>query len=297
MLPVSSPKVNDMSAPTLAIQPLSPHLGAEIRDFDVRDIGRSVATSEISQLLYEHQLLCFRDQQLDPGELLAFTRQFGDPDPHVLQQYSLPGYPDILVISNIVRDGKPIGSTQEGFGWHTDLTYLPLPAAYTVLHGLQVPAEGADTWFASMYKAYDALDAQERERLRSLNGIYSYAKLYSRRKDAPPLTDAQKARTPDVVHPLVRVHPHTGREGMYLNLDDCLGIEGMDAGEGLSLVKRLFEFTVQNFQYVHKWQPNDLLIWDNRGSLHTATPYDMDRHERLIYRLSIQGEKPTAPAA
>ncbi|GAA4337810.1 TauD/TfdA family dioxygenase [Pigmentiphaga soli] len=279
------------------VTPLCPHLGAEIAGLDVRRIGADVSLDAIQALLHEHQLLCFRDQKLEAADVMAFTNSFGLPDPHVLDQYTLPGFRDILVLSNIVRDGKPLGSTQEGFGWHTDLTYLPLPAAYTILYGLVVPPEGADTLFASMYKAYDALDDAERARLRPLMGNYSYAKLYARRDNAPPLTAEQRARTPDVRHPLVRIHPHTGREGMYLNLDDCTGVEGMPAQEGLALIKRLFDFTVENFAYTHKWRANDLLIWDNRGTLHTATPYDKERHQRLVYRTSIQGEAPIAPAA
>lgn len=271
---------------------LSPHLGAEIEGLDVRRIGRDIDPDAVRALLYKKQLLCFRDQDLEAADVMAFTQAFGTPDPHVLEQYTLPGFRDILVLSNIVRDGKPIGSTQEGFGWHTDLTYLPQPAAYTILYGLVVPPEGADTWYASMYAAYDSLPEAERTKLRGLKGKYSYAKLYARRINAPPLTAEQKARTPDVIHPLVRVHPHTGREGMYLNVDDCLGIEGMPAEEGLDLVKKLFAYTVENFGYVHKWHKRDLMIWDNRGSLHSATPYDMKRHERLIYRTTVQGEVP-----
>jgi taurine dioxygenase len=148
-----------------------------------------------------------------------------------------------------------------------------------------------------MYKAYDALDGAERERLRPMRGIYSYSKLYNRRKNATPLTPEQKARTPDVVHPLVRVHPHTGREGMYVNLDDCIGVEGMDPDDGFALIKKLFDFTVDNFSYMHKWKVRDLLIWDNRGTLHSATPYDKERYERLVYRTTVQGEQPIPPSA
>jgi taurine dioxygenase len=277
--------------------PLSASIGAEINSFDVKRIGVDIDTAEVQKLLYEHQLLCFRDQDLQPADLVRFTSLFGPPDPHVLQQYTLPDYPQIFVISNIVENGRPLGSTMDGFGWHTDLTYLPLPAAYTILYGLEVPPEGAETLFASMYKAYDALEEAEKRRLRPLKGVFSYLKLYGMRKNAPPLTSEQRARTPDVVHPLVRVHPHSGREGMYVNRDDCIGVEGMNLDEGIALIQRLFDFTVQNFAYTHRWRVRDLLIWDNRGALHAATPYDMERHRRLVYRTTVQGEKPIAWAA
>lgn len=275
----------------IAVTALSDHLGGEIVDVDARRIGDEISLDAVKSLLFKHQLLCFRDQQMTAQELLDFTRLFGEPDPHVLQQFALPGYPDIVVLSNIVEDGRPLGNRKEGFGWHTDLTYMAQPAAYTILHGLEVPPEGADTLFASLYKAYDTLEEGEKQKLRPLIGRYSYLKLYNARNHKKPMSEEQRARTPDVAHPLVRIHPETGREGMYLNLDDCIGVDGSD-GDGLALVKRLFEYTTENFQYCHRWRSRDLLIWDNRGALHTATPYDMERHRRLIYRTSVRGEVP-----
>ena len=107
--------------------------------------------------------------------------------------------------------------------------------------------------------------------------------------------DAFLMTPPDVEHPLVRVHPHTGREGMYVKLDDCIGIEGMAPEAGFALIKKMFDYTVENFAYTHKWKVRDLLIWDNRGALHAATPYDKERYQRLVYRTTVQGEKPIAP--
>lgn len=276
----------------LDVRPLSDHIGAQIVGFDVRRIGRDVPLPAIETLLYDYQMLCFRDQHLAPEDLLAFTRWFGQPDPHVLQQYTLPGHPEIFVISNIVENGRALGSTMDGFGWHTDLTYMPLPAALTILYGIEVPPDGADTWFASMDRTWESLGEAEKANLRRLRGIYSYLKLYSRRTNAPPLSPEQRARTPDVVHPLVRMHPHTGRETMYINKDDCIGVEGYPPEEGVALVEKLFAATVSNHAYVHKWQAGDLLIWDNRSALHSATPYDMEKYRRLVYRTTVQGEKP-----
>ena len=276
----------------IPVTALGEHLGGETTDLDARRIGSDISLDVVKSLLFEHQLLCFRDQQLTPQELLDFTRLFGKPDPHVLQQFALPGFPDIVVLSNIVENGRPLGNRKEGFGWHTDLTYMAQPAAYTILYALEVPPESGDTLFASLYKAYDTLDEDEKQRLRPLKGRYSYLELYNKRDHAEPLSEEQRASTPDVSHPLVRLHPETGREGMYLNLDDCIGIDGGEDAEGLTLVKRLFDYTINNFQYRHRWRPRDLLIWDNRGALHTATPYDMERHRRLVYRTSVRGEVP-----
>jgi taurine dioxygenase len=276
----------------IQVEPLNEHLGGEINDVDARSIGQEISFNSVKSLLFEHQLLCFRNQDLLPQDVLNFTQLFGETIPHVLQQFALPGFPDIVVLSNIVENGRSIGNRGEGFGWHTDLTYMARPAAYTILYAVEVPPEGGDTLFASMYKAYDSLTEKEKEQLRGRVANYSYLKLYSKRENVEPLTDAQRERTPDVSHPLVRIHPETEREGMYLNLADCIGVEGNDGTSGLDLVSRLFNYTVENFQFRHRWRTGDLLIWDNRGALHTATAYDMERHRRLIYRTSVCGEVP-----
>ena len=270
------------------VRDVSPALGAEITGADA-----IAEAPRIAKLLHEKQLLVFRDQRMDADGLERFTRQFGAPDPHVLTQFALPGHPDIFVISNIVRDGRPLGSREEGFGWHTDLIYFAQPASYTILYALQVPAEGGDTLFASLYRAYDALPEAERARLKTLRARHSYTFMYDKRPGVPPLTPEQRARTPDVLHPLVRVHPDTGREGLYINRETVAGIEGLKEDECRALIARLFDFALQpQFRYAHKWQAGDLVIWDNRGLLHTATPYDMERHQRLLYRMSVRGEVP-----
>jgi taurine dioxygenase len=274
---------------------VSPSLGAEVVGLDVRLIAAQRSLSSIKELLFSRQLIVFRDQLLTPDDLTVFTSHFGAPDPHVLTQYALLGHPDIFVISNIVEDGRPIGSRYEGFGWHTDLSYFSRPAAYTILYGIEVPREGGDTLFSSLYRAYDEMPEQEKDMLRPLRATYSYAQLYYQRPNPVPLTAEQRARTPDVAHPVVRIHPETGREGLYINRDDCVGIVGMTVEDSRMLIDRLFDFVLQSqFQYRHRWRPRDLLIWDNRGALHTATPYELDKHRRLIYRMSVRGEAPIA---
>jgi taurine dioxygenase len=280
------------------IEPLSDVLGAEVTGLDVRATSFGEHFETVQAHLHDHQLLVFREQHLAPADLVAFTRRFGAPEPHVLQQWSLPGCPEIYVLSNIVENGRQVGSTTEGLGWHTDLTYMPFPAAYTILYALEVPHTAGDTLFASLYRAYDTLDENDRQRLRPLIGRFHYEKYYNKRKDMPPLTDEQKAQTPIVHHPLVRIHPYTGREGMYVNRSDCIGVQGMDDAAGVALVERMFEYALEErFQYAHRWKVRDLVIWDNRGLLHRATPYDLVRERRLVWRTSVRGEKPIGYAA
>ena len=206
------------------------------------------------------------------------------------------------MLSNIVEDGKPIGNRREGFGWHTDLTYMPVPPAYTILYALDVPPVGGETLFASLYRAWDTLDDAVRDRPRGLRTVHWYPHMYNKRVGVAPLTEAQLARTPPVTQPVVRLHPATGREGMYLNLGDCVGIEGLDGTAQyatMALIAELYDYTTENFCYRHHWRPGDLLIWDNRGALHTATDYDTERHRRRVWRTSVVGEVPIGwqPAA
>jgi alpha-ketoglutarate-dependent taurine dioxygenase len=280
--------------PGIVVGELSASLGVEVAGLDVRDIEKRRLFDAVRRLLVEKQLIVFKNQTLQPADLEAFTHLFGPADPHVLTEFALAGHPDIFVISNIVENGRPLGSRNEGFGWHTDLIYFEHPAAYTILYALEVPPEGGNTLFASLYRAYDELSEDEKSRLRPLKSIHSYQNMYNQRPNVTPLTPEQIARTPDIAHPLVRIHPETGREGLYLNKETCIGIAGLEPDEGMRLIERLFEFAQQpRFAYSHKWAVHDLVIWDNRGLIHTATPYDVDRYRRLLYRTSVRGERPS----
>jgi taurine dioxygenase len=279
----------------LVVKKLNSYFGGEISGLDVKEIGKSIKLDTVREALHKHQFLCFRNQSLTADELVIFTQKFGNLLPHVLQQFSLEENPNIYVLSNIVVNGRPLGNEREGFGWHTDLTYMLRPPSYTILYGLEVPKEGGDTLFASLYSSWDTLEESVKNKLRGIETIHSYSHLYSKRTGVEPLTESQKALTPNVLQPTVRIHPHTGREGMYLNIGDCTGINGLHGDESnkiMNLIEELYNYTINNFFYTHNWHVRDLLIWDNRGLLHTATDYDSNKHRRLIWRTSVLGEKP-----
>lgn len=276
----------------LTVHPFAAPLGAEASGIDPHDVS-DTDLEAARRALAEHGVLVLRDQRLSPADLVRFSRRFGEIEYHVLDQYWLPEEPEIYVISNIVENGKPIGNPREGFGWHTDLSYMPLPTAYTFLYGLEVPDEGSETLFCTVYPATDALDPALRARLESTTMRHSYAMLHASRPWAPPLTEEQKARSPDVFHPMVRTHPITGRKGVYLGGTTVSVPLGMDETKGRALVDDLFERTTRpEHVYAHKWRRHDLVFWDNRGVMHSATEYDRDRYRRLIHRTSVRGEKP-----
>jgi taurine dioxygenase len=276
----------------LTLHPFDAPLGAEAHGIDPRTIDEADFAA-LRRALADYGVLVLRDQSLTPAELVAFSRRFGELEYHVLDQYWLAEQPEIYVISNIVENGQPIGNPREGFGWHTDLSYMAFPTAYTFLYGLEVPDAGAETLFCTIYPTTDALPDAERARLETITVRHSYAKLHESRPWAAPLTEPQKARSPDVFHPLMRTHPITGRKGVYLGGTTCAFPLDMAEAEGNALIRDLFaDATRPEHVYAHKWRPHDLVFWDNRGVMHSATEYDRERYRRLIHRTSVRGEKP-----
>jgi taurine dioxygenase len=290
--------LSSLSRPWTA-RKLTPHLGAEIPDVDLRDIARAADRQPLVNALTEHGVVVFRDQSLTPDDLMAVSGLLGDFERHVHEQFRMADRPDVYVLSNIVENGKPVGNPKDGFGWHTDQAYIARPTAYTMLYGVETPAEGADTMFTNTFAAFDALPAEKRAWLSDLRQIFSLAYMHELRvKEIGPLTEDQKRRTPDVTHPLIRRHPISGRLSLYVGSSSVRGIVGMPEAEARPLIEELFEHAIKpEFQYVHKWQRRDVVVWDNRGTMHTATEYDRVKYRRLVWRTSMIGEIPLGPMA
>ncbi len=279
---------------------LSEFIGCEVTNFDVQQLSDGPGVDAVKALLDRYHLAVFRDQNLTPEQLLAFTGLLGEIDgSHVQTQFTLPGYPDIYVISNTEKDGRKIGTPMVGNHWHTDWAYKAFPASYTMLYGVEVPSTAPHhTLFASQKRVYDLLTDAEKADLRGRTASYSYEKTHNAKKWHAPVTPEQKAKTPTVSHPMLRIHPHTGKESLYVNRADCLGVSGMSEADGLAFVHGLIERIVEPATiYAHAWQPHDLVILDNRMLLHAATPYDMTGDRRLIHRTTTKGERPIAADA
>jgi len=269
-------------------------IGAEVAAIDVRTMD-DAAFAALDEALVTHQMLAIRDQRLAADDFIAFARRFGAIDLHVLDRYWMPGHPEIYVISNIVEDGRPIGNPREGFGWHTDLNYLANPTAVTLLYALEVPAEGGETLFADTARSFATLPAARQAELRSLRAQHSYRRLHGSRPWLPPMTEAQIARTPDVRHPLVRRHPRADREGLYLCDPSSVSLLMPDGAEARHLQEELLAHMVrEDFVEAHRWRAGDLVLWDNRTLMHTATEYDRERYRRHVWRTSVRGEVPLA---
>lgn len=274
-------------------------IGAEVFDVDLSKGLDEAGFNDAIDALHQNEVIVFRGQKLTTAQQIAFSRRLGDLDVNVRSEFNKDGHPEVLVLSNIQKDGKPIGVVDAGRFWHTDLCYLPRPARATLLYALEVPMNGAeplgDTLFSSMTRAYDALPERMKLRLDGLRAVHSYRYTYEQKarhfKLRPNLEQRGTAwLPPDVVHDVVRRHPATGRKCLYVNEGYTTRIVGLPKDESDALLKELEAHAVlPQFRYTHKWQVGDLLIWDNCAVLHKAVPNYALPQRRLIERTTALG--------
>jgi taurine dioxygenase len=234
---------------------------------------------------------------LPPAAHIAFTRHFGELEVHVLNEYHKAAHPEIFELSNIGPDGKPsaVHPDRGTLFWHTDASFQRIPALATLLYAEQVPTRGGHTMFADMIGAYEALGAAERERYATLRVLHDLN--VSRRKAGyPEMSESQRRAAPPVEQPLVRLHPPTGRKAIYLG-SHGQEIVGLPAVESLGLIERIMNHcTEPRFVYEHVWRAGDLIMWDNRATVHRATEYDTAIEPRVVRRTVLKGELPIAAA-
>lgn len=244
------------------------------------------------------QVLVFRGQKFDAGGFLAFARQFGNPEPHVIDQFHHPEHADILILSNVVKNGEPTGLADAGTYFHTDYSYLDVPARATTLYSIQVPKVGGDTLFANQYAAYDDLPASMKKRLDGLVALHHYGNRddldRKSRTVASVLTEEQEQKMAWVRHEVARKHPITGRTALYAVSGSSFGIEGMPRDEAIDLLDELKKHATQEkYQYRLKYGVGDVVIWDNASLLHSATLIDPN-DARTLWRVTIKEERRTS---
>jgi taurine dioxygenase len=277
-----------------SIRPLKAGFGAEILNLDLTKAGDAELDGVVAAF-HRHGAILLRGQTLKPTALLAFVRRFGEAEGHTLQENTLPGFPNIYVLSNRIVDGRPIGAHNDGVGWHTDYSYKAEPVMSTMLYAVEVPPEGSDTLLADMCAAWDALTPQKQQQLDGLSLHHSYAHFMENRAFGERMTlpEAIKRDNPDVVHPLIRRHPADGRKALWVSTGTVTEVVGMPNPQGLELIDELVEFVTQErFVYRHKWRVGDVLMWDNRCTLHTGTLYDDTKYIREMHRLWVKGDRP-----
>ncbi|HWA60762.1 MAG TPA: TauD/TfdA family dioxygenase [Caulobacteraceae bacterium] len=281
------------TAVDVRVRPLKPGFGAEILDVDLASADRPTLDAVVDTF-HRHGAIMLRGQTMNPTQLVDFIANFGEPEDHTLKEFCVPGHPKVYTLSNRIVDGKPIGAHNDGVGWHTDYSYKPEPVMATMLYAVEVPAEGSDTLLADCVAAWNALSPERQQELEGLVLHHSYQHFMSTREyGARELTDEQKADNPDVFHPLVRTHPADGRKALWPSTGTVIEVMGLPNPQGLDLVQELVDHVTQDrFVHRHKWQVGDILMWDNRCTLHTGTLFDDTRYIREMHRLWVKGDKP-----
>ena len=278
----------------IKIRKLTEHVGAEITDIDLSRPISPQQFEDVNAALVANSVLVFRGQELLPAMHVDFASRFGHLIGHIVKRFSLDDYPEVTLISNVVNDkGEKIGADRAGMVWHSDMSYFKRPMLGSMLYGVECPSQGADTEFASMFAAYDALSPSLRSELETRRGIHDYAWHYATYlTHRTPLTEAEKGEAPPVTHPALRTHPVSGRKAVYLSEGLTRTIEGMEESAGRLRVIEVSQFATQpQFVYRHKWQVGDLVFWDNRSTMHRATEFD-NKHRRLMRRTTVEGDVP-----
>jgi taurine dioxygenase len=289
-MPIAAPT---NAAETVPARQIGPGFVAEITGVDLAKRLEDGAFARILGHFDRHRVLVFRGQQITPRDLADFGARFGPLEVHHLADHLLPDLPQVRIISNAVEDGEEVGAVGAGMYWHSDLSYRPKPALATLLYAVECPSEGGHTLFADMVAVYRALSDQMKARIRGRTTLrdrsYRYNEFYPNR---PPLTPEQVAAVPPVEHAMVRRHPTTGEVALYISAGSCSHVIGMDMDEGRNLLRELEVFATQpQFVYSHQWQEGDLVVWDNRVTLHCATGCP-PQYRRTMYRVQAVGEAP-----
>ena len=281
----------------MTVHPSGKALGAEISSVDLKDLTQTDFKT-IHQAWLDHQVLLFRHQQLTDENLIAFSRRFGDLDHAPVQETGrrfVEGYPELYIVSNVIENGVPIGSLGAGEAtWHTDMSYLEQPPKASMLYALEVPQQGGDTWFASMYKAYESMPDELKQRIQNLkvkhDGTYNSGGYL--RQGVTPVDDP--VTSPGTFHPIVCTHPETGRRGLYLGRRRNAYVAGLPLAESESLLDELWSYaTADSLTWSHPWQAGDAVLWDNRCTMHRRDAFD-PATRRILHRTQIKGE--TRPA-
>jgi taurine dioxygenase len=278
------------------VRPFDAPLGAEVLGLD---LGQPLSDADFLRLHrahLDHHVLVFREQHITAAQQVAFSRRWGVLQRHVLHQFGLYGHPEVLIVSNIIDSGEPIGLGDAGVFWHSDLSYKQRPSLGSFLHAQELPATGGDTLFANQHLAWERLPQTLCTAVAGRRAEHSYLKQYAelqrRSPWRPDLTPTQVAQVPPVAHPIVRTHPENGRPALFVNEHFTTRVLDLPVDESAALLDKLYAHATQPaFVYRHRWQPHDLVFWDNRSVQHLATGCPPEQRRKL-YRTTIEGDIP-----
>jgi len=282
------------AAEAIEVIPTGRALGAEVRGIDLRTLG-DAAFARLIQAWHQYSVVLIRNQWVSDEELIAFSRRLGDLDWAPIQETGrrfVEGLPEIYIVSNVKVNGEPIGSLGDGEAvWHTDMSYLDVPPKASILYSLEVPPVGGNTSFCTMYGIYEALPQRLKDRLSGLkikhDGTYNSGGYV--RQGVTPTDDPRTS--PGAVHPLVCTHPDTGRRMLYLGRRRNAYLIGLSLWESEALLDELWSFVDRpEFAWEHVWRIGDLVLWDNRCTMHRRDAFDSSSR-RVMHRTQVKGEQ------
>jgi len=279
----------------ITIHPLKGALGAQVRGIDMRRPLDAASRETLMNAWMEHLILILPDQKVTDEEHVAFTRFLGEPEIFHQNIIKSKAVREIFRVSNVREDNTlmpPTDPTARQLSlaqfWHTDSSYKTMPCMGSLLHGVEISRTGGETQFTNMYKVMETMPAALRQRIEGRKARHNFEHMHTL-QTLRPLTDAERAAMPPVWHPMVRVHPVTGRESLYISPIYNDQVEGLSGAESLALIAELAEFAGRaEFVYSHRWEPDDVMMWDNRCTMHQVTAFDpMER--RVMHRTTIVG--------
>jgi alpha-ketoglutarate-dependent taurine dioxygenase len=285
---------------SLTITPLNPVLGAEVTGIDLAGPLDATAATELRHAFEAYHVLVFPGQPIDDAAHVRFSRHFGELEIFPRQVNRSALLPAIFQISNVGPDNRllPVDGDEWRYlsdihVWHTDSSYREIPSKGAILHGIEIPPSGGDTLWCNLFAVYEALPDDLRQRIRGRTARNSIA--YQRsRKELPPLAPEEAAAVPPVAQKLARTHPD-GRTSLYISPCYIDTISGLDFAESQALLAELVEFAGQErFVYRHIWQPHDVVMWDNRCTMHRVEPFDAAHQRRVMHRTALVGDEPVA---
>ena len=277
------------------ITPLSDKLGVEVTGLDLRQAMNDEEKADVNRAFVDNVILVFRDQELSAQQFYDAARQLGEPMTQHLSQFKVPECPMVSYVSN--QEKTDAGKRKLlGQAWHTDHSFQPEPPKATMLHGVELPKQGGDTWFSNMRLAYDTLPADLKSQVDGLEAIHAYREsrdyMSKEEREAETLSDEEE-RANNTVHPVIRTHDVTGTKAIYINPLRIKRFIGMGSDESADLLEQLtVHATKDEFTYAHSWRQGDVIIWDNRQAMHRVEHnYDLTE-KRLMHRIILKGIKP-----
>jgi taurine dioxygenase len=284
-----------MQVETVTVRPLGTTFGAEVAGLPIRGDIAPHLLARFIDLLHRYRVLVVPQIALDPAAQVAFSRRLGALELHAAATATLPGHPEIFCVGNVARDGIKANFARGVEQWHADSSFRAVPSDASLFYGVIVPPEGGETNFLDATAAWEELDPAMQRRVEGLRAVHSLETLYAwNARHTPgraPFTEAQRRDWPPVSQPLVQTHKATGKRSLYLCPAVISHIEGMAPDSGRALIDELMAHAGQpRYVYRHRWRRGDLVIWDNRAVLHTASLFDHTRYERLMYRTTVAGD-------